>query len=114
MTDLLTIADYFGVSLEALTRRLEDMREIRSDSWDTIRRSNFKITEARAELGLLSGEGGDDEEKFPHRYQYLALYALEQGLISEGRFARLFQADLVDVNRIASAIASRNEGKSAE
>ena len=103
LADLITLADYFGVSVEALTRRLEDMREIRAGSWDSIHRSDFRINNGRAQLGLIN-ENEEEEDVFPHRYKYLALYALNEGLISEGRFARYLNTELVDVKRASDEI----------
>ena len=42
------------------------------------------------------------------RYQYLALEALTQGLISEGRFARLLNVDRLEARRIARELQDQS------
>ena len=58
--DLCTLAHYFGVSFDALVRRLEGMRLIRSGTGDSLRQSGFKVREAQKELHLPPIAGRDD------------------------------------------------------
>src|SRR5947209_20064947 len=83
--DLCTLAYYYGVSVAAITLRLEDMRLLPIGVWDKLRESGFKVREAQQQLGLETTPMRD--EKLPIRYQYLAIDAFDQGLITEGQFA---------------------------
>ena len=100
--DLLFLANYYGVSLEALVRRLEDIRLLRKGIWDKLRDSDFRVRETQAELGLPEIPMRDDE--LPRRYVYLAIQALDRGLISEGQLARFLRKDRIQTRQIAEAV----------
>lgn len=100
--DLCTIAHYYGVSVAALTRRLEDLRLLPTGIWDKIKESGFKVREAQQQLGL--GPIPAQEEKLPMRYQYLAIEALDQAVITEGQFARFLQVDRLEARRVAEML----------
>lgn len=100
--DLCTLAHYYGVSVEALTRRLEMMKLLATGTWDSLRAAGFKIREAQQQLGLEPIPAQDT--RLPMRYQYLALTALNKELISEGHFAHLLGVDRLEARRIADTL----------
>lgn len=100
--DLCTLAHYYGVSPEAMTRRLEDLKLVPTGLWDQIRRGGFKVREAQQRLGL--GTLPANEQQFPVRYQYLAVEAFDKGLISEGLLARFLNVDRLEARSIAEAL----------
>lgn len=100
--DLCTLAHYYGVSVEALTRRLEEMRLLPTGMWDKLKEYGYKVREAQEQLAL--GAIPTRSEKLPARYQYLAVEAFNRGLISEGHFARLIQVDRLEARRITEAL----------
>jgi Zn-dependent peptidase ImmA (M78 family)/DNA-binding XRE family transcriptional regulator len=100
--DLLTLAHFFGVSAETLTRRLESLKLIPTGTWDRLRDRGFKIRQAQQQLELESVPARN--ETFPIRYRYLAAQAYESGLISEGQFARLLHVDRVEARLIAETL----------
>lgn len=102
LADLGTLAHYYGVSLEALTRRLEDMNLLPNGTWEGLRARGFKVSELRQWLNL--GEIPTQIQLFPMRYHYLAFEALEQKLISEGHFARLLHVDRLEAGQIAQKL----------
>jgi Zn-dependent peptidase ImmA (M78 family)/DNA-binding XRE family transcriptional regulator len=89
--DLLAFANRYGVSLQALMLRLEDLGLLKPGAWDRMDGSNFKIIEAQRELGLEEVPGRRD--LFPLHYRRLALEAYQEGKSSEGRFARFLRVD---------------------
>ncbi len=95
---LCTLAHYYGVSLEALTGRIETMRLLPSGTWERMK-GNVKVGEMRRQLGLKDIPASD--QKLPLRYQYLALEALKEGKITEGQFAKFLEVDRFDARRIA-------------
>ena len=100
--DLCTLAHYYGVSVAAITRRLEDLRLLPSGLWNRIKESGFKVREAQQQLGL--GPIPARAEKLPMRYQYLAIEALDEGVISEGQFASFLQVDRLEARQIAESL----------
>lgn len=99
---LYMLSNYFGVSVEAMTRRLEDMKLLATGTWDYIRDSGLKIREVQSELGLESAP--DRDEELPLRYQYLALDAFEGSSITEGQLARFLHLDRLEARKLAQTI----------
>jgi len=92
MADLLTLADLYQVSFEAVIGRLEELRLIAIGTGDRLRAQGFKVREAQAMLGLSGGPTGSND-LLPARYQYLAVQAYENDLLTEGQFARMLRTD---------------------
>ncbi|NOH01694.1 MAG: ImmA/IrrE family metallo-endopeptidase [Chloroflexi bacterium] len=99
VADLCTLAHFYGVSVEALTLRLEDLKLIPTGIWDKLQQGGFKVREAQAQLGL--GEIPSQDSHLPIRYQNLAVLAFEQGLITEGQFAQYLRVDRLSARNIA-------------
>ncbi len=51
-TNLLTLAHYYGVSVQALTYRLEEMKLMPSGTWERLKNRGFKVRKAQQEIGL--------------------------------------------------------------
>lgn len=100
--DLSTLAHYYGVSVEALTRRLEEMKLLPTGTWDKLKDRGLKAREAQQQSGL--GPIPAPSEHLPLRYQYLAVEAFTLGLITEGHVARLLQVDRLEARRIADVL----------
>lgn len=96
--DLCLLANYYGVSVEALTRRLEDLQLLPAGLWEKLKRGGFKVKEAQRQLGLGPFPGKD--QLYPARYQYLAIEAFEQELISEGLLSRFLAVDRLEARRL--------------
>ncbi len=98
IADLVTLADYFGVSLQAMCLRLEDLKRIPAGSWDRLKAGGFKPDKARQTLGLL--RSGRQNAPWPFRYLLLVKTALEQGLLSESQAAKKLHTDIVSAREI--------------
>jgi len=107
--DLCTLAHYYGVSVAAFTRRLEDLRLLPTGTWDKLRAGGFKVRQAQQQLGL--GVIPAREEKLPIRYQYLAVDAFDRELFSEGQLAHFLQVDRLEARRIAEALRQQPGGE---
>lgn len=105
--NLCTLAHYYGVSVEALSRRLEDMGLLPTGTWEDLRERGFKVRGAQQELELEEIARRDD--KTPTHYQHLALEALERGLITEGRFAQFLGVTRLEARHIANKLRSRSD-----
>lgn len=107
-TNLFTLAHYYGVSIEALIYRLEEMRLIPSGTWDRLRDRGLKVRKVQQDLGL---EGIPQRTDIvPIHYQHLAIEALDQGLITEGRFADFLGVDRLSARHIAEALREYSSG----
>ncbi|MFN8496313.1 MAG: XRE family transcriptional regulator [Anaerolineae bacterium] len=108
--DLITLAHYYAVSFEALTRHLEDLRLLPTGTWDKLRHGKFKVREAQQLLGL--NQDSEDDSRLPTRYTDLATIALDHELITEGHYARLLGVDRIEARRIARHTRQRIAGLS--
>jgi Zn-dependent peptidase ImmA (M78 family)/DNA-binding XRE family transcriptional regulator len=89
--DVCRLAHFYVVSVEAMTRRLEEIRLIPLGTWDRLRQERFKVREAQHLLGLEPAH--DDNDKFSARYIALAVEAWQQEQLSEGQLARFLRTD---------------------
>lgn len=101
---VIVLAHFFGVSREAIVRRLEQLELVKPETWDWFQ-SNGGITDdqARQVLGdLASPDLNKSEADRPTtlRLNLLAAEAERQGLLSEGQLARLLQLDRVELREI--------------
>jgi len=106
--DLGTLANYYGVSVEVLTRHLEDLKLLPTGIWDKLRHGGFRIREAQRQLGL-EGITAPDEE-LPRRYQYLALAAFERAFITEGQLARFLRVNRLDARQAIAVLHESTSG----
>jgi Zn-dependent peptidase ImmA (M78 family)/DNA-binding XRE family transcriptional regulator len=92
--DLCRLAHFYVASLEAMTRRLEELRLVPVGTWDRLRQENFRVDEAKRLLGLESSAHADDDP-FSPRYIALAVEAWQQGEVSEGQLAQILRTDRI-------------------
>jgi Zn-dependent peptidase ImmA (M78 family)/DNA-binding XRE family transcriptional regulator len=111
-TNLFTLAHRYGVSVEALVYRLEEMELLPSGTWDRLRGRGLKVRKVQQELGLK--EIPQRTDLVPLHYQHLAIEALDQGLITEGRFADFLSVDRLEARRIAEALREHSSGMMEE
>ncbi len=101
---VILLAHFFGVSREAMVRRLEELGSVKPGTWDWFQ-SNGGITDeqARQVLGDLSTPDSykaDADRPTTLRLNLLAAEAERQGLLSEGQLARLLRLDRVELREI--------------
>jgi Zn-dependent peptidase ImmA (M78 family) len=101
-SDLLTLANLYGVSVEALTLRLEDLDLLPAGMWKSLKARKFPIQEYQERLGLTPIASYDDI--FPLRYKLLALEALTEGQLSEEQFAAMLNTDRLEARAIAQQL----------
>jgi Zn-dependent peptidase ImmA (M78 family)/DNA-binding XRE family transcriptional regulator len=107
-TNLFTLAHYYGVSVQALIYRLEDMTLLPSGTWDRLRDRGLKVRNVQQELGLENIM--ERADMTPIHYQHLAIEALDQGLITEGRFSNFLGVDRLEARRIAESLREHSSG----
>ncbi len=111
-TNLFTLAHYYGVSIEALGNRLESIKLIPSGTVDRLRDRGLKVRKVQQELELE--EIPQRTDMLPIHYQYLAIEAFDQGLITEGRFANFLGVDRIEARRIAEVLRDYSSGMMEE
>lgn len=111
-TNLFTLAHYYGVSIEALGNRLESIKLIPSGTVERLRDRGLKVRKVQQELELE--EIPQRTDMLPIHYQYLAIEAFDQGLITEGRFADFLGVDRLETRRIAEVLRQHSSGMMEE
>ncbi len=105
---VIVLAHFFGVSREALVRRLEELGLIKTGTWDWFQ-DNGGITDEqeRQVLGDLSApdaQKADADRPTTLRLNMLAGEAYRQNLLSEGQLARLLHLDRVELREILDGL----------
>jgi Zn-dependent peptidase ImmA (M78 family) len=113
---VIVLAHMFGVSREALVRRLEELKLTKSGTWDWFD-ENGGITDeqARQVLGdLVRADAQKAEADRPTtlRLNMMAAEAWRQELLSEGQLMRLLKLDRVEVRHVLDALEM--EGSAAD
>jgi Zn-dependent peptidase ImmA (M78 family)/DNA-binding XRE family transcriptional regulator len=94
---LVQLAHAYGVSVQALTHRLEDLRLVGPGTWDKLRDNDFQPRAAARMLGLEPGDQHADA--LPLHYQLLAVQLYADGEITETQLARYLGTDIVGARR---------------
>jgi Zn-dependent peptidase ImmA (M78 family)/DNA-binding XRE family transcriptional regulator len=113
---IIILAHLFGVSREAMVRRLEELELTKPGTWNWFQ-SQDGITDeqARQVLGDLAGpdrDQSDADQPTTLRLNLLAAEAYRQNLLSEGQLARLLGLDRIELREILGA--SEAEGSEAD
>jgi len=101
--DVCRIADIYGVSLMAMTLRLEMMRLIHQGTWDFLRESGVKVRDIKLEAGLDLNMAKPGIETFPERYILLAIQAWNTEKITTSQFARLMRCSPIEAREKAES-----------
>ena len=113
---VIVLAHFFGVSREAIVRRLEELTLVKPGTWDWFQ-SNGGITDdqARQVLGDLStpdAHKADADRPTTLRLNLLAAEVHRQGILSEGQLARLLKLDRIELREILGGAEA--EGSEAD
>jgi Zn-dependent peptidase ImmA (M78 family)/DNA-binding XRE family transcriptional regulator len=101
---VIVLAHFFGVSREAIIRRLEELKLAKSGTWDWFQ-ANGGISDQQAVqvLGDLSSPDlhkVDADRPTTLRLGLLAGEAWRRGILSEGQLARMLHVDRVELRRM--------------
>jgi Zn-dependent peptidase ImmA (M78 family)/DNA-binding XRE family transcriptional regulator len=110
LADLLVMAHYYGVSFRALMERLETIGLLPTGVWSKLNDKGFKVREAQQQLGLDPTSEPSKKLELPKRYQYLALVALESGLITEAQFAHFLRLNRLEARKAAESLREQSNG----
>ena len=92
---IIALADYFGVSFQAMMLRLEELRHVSTGTWRMLDHEGFRVREAQTLLGYA--RAASHEDVFPRRYLLLAVWAFAAERIGEGQLAELLATDRLSV-----------------
>ena len=111
---VIVLSHYFGVSREAIVRRLEELKLAKPGTWDWFQ-TNGGITDEqeRQVLGDLKrpdAQKAEADRPTTLRLNLLASEAYRQELLSEGQFARLLHLDRVELREILEMEGSEADG----
>lgn len=113
--DLCTMAYFYYVSVEAFTRRLEELKLISYGFWDLLISRGFKVREAQTILKLSPHQTTDSmNNNLPARYLYLAMEALREEKLSEGQFAQFIRKNRIEARQIIEEICNNTNLKSID
>ena len=110
---VILLAHVFGVSREAMVRRLEEIGLVKPGTWDWFE-ANGGITndQAREVLGeqfAVEPAARDVQRPVSLRLGLLAAEAERRELLSEGQLARLLRLDRVELRRILDAAVDESD-----
>lgn len=100
---IIILAHYFGVSREAMGRRLEELGLSKSGTWDWfVNNGGISDEQAREVLGGFYRYESDKEFDQPIslRLNLLASEVWKRGLMSEGQLARLLHLDRIEIRTL--------------
>jgi len=105
---IIILAHFFGVSREAIVKRLEELALIKSGTWDWFE-TNGGITDVQArqvlgDLSLVDVGKADADRPTTLRLNLLASEAHTRGLLSEGQLCRLLGLDRVELREIIGSL----------
>jgi Zn-dependent peptidase ImmA (M78 family)/transcriptional regulator with XRE-family HTH domain len=112
---IIVLASYFGVSREALVRRLEELGLIKRDSWDWfVENGGITSEQVIQVLGDLPKDERKDDADRPIslRMSMMADEIWRRGLLSEGQLARLLRLDRLELRAILDGLGG--EGSEAD
>ena len=113
---IIILAHFFGVSREAIVRRLEELGLAKEGTWDWFQ-ANGSITDEHArqvlgDLAVPDPQKAEADQPTTLRLNLLAAEAYRQGLMSEGQLARLLCLDRVELRGILDS--QESEGIEAD
>ena len=101
---VILLAHAFGVSREAIVRRLEELDLTKQGTWDWFQDqggiTNEQTRQVLGDLTALDTERTDAERPTTLRLSLLATVAWRKGLLSEGQIARLLHLDRVKLREL--------------
>jgi len=112
---IIVLASYFGVSREALVRRLEELGLIKRDSWDWfVENGGITNEQVIQVLGELPKDDHKDDADRPIslRMSMMADEVWRRGLLSEGQLARLLRLDRLELRAMLDGLG--DDGSEAD
>jgi hypothetical protein len=101
---VIVLSHFFGVSREAMVRRLEELALVKSGTWDWFQDNgginNEQVRHVLGDLSVPDDARFDADRPTSLRLNLLAAEAYRRELLSEGQLARLLSLDRVELREI--------------
>ena len=104
---VILLADVFHVSLEAMTRRLEQLELLPQGTFESLRRRGLSRETVERVLGPREDVGRPP--LVPRRLALLAVEAHERGLFTEGQLSEALDMDRVAIRELVDSLGSLGE-----
>jgi Zn-dependent peptidase ImmA (M78 family)/DNA-binding XRE family transcriptional regulator len=89
--DIVSLANLYQVSVQALMLRLETLKRLSAGTWDRLVTGGFEAQATQHPLGIDANP--PVREIFPQRYVSIAVVAFRNGQLSEGQLAKYLRTD---------------------
>lgn len=100
VADLCRMKNFYFVSLEAMTLRVEQLGLIPKGTWESLKESGFAPRKAEVMLGLPSHP--IDDSTVPERYKLLAVHAYQREEIGDSDLAHYLRCDVVTAREVVN------------
>lgn len=107
VADLCLLAGQYGVSLEAMTRRMERLGCVKPGTWKRL--SDANLSALRGQAGASLSTGSKERLRLPERYRRLAVQAFEEEKITEGQLARLLRCSRIESREAVETLTQSSE-----
>lgn len=104
---LVQLAHSYGVSVQAMTIRIEDLGLIPAGTWDKLKDHDFQPRKAAERLGIPRKQ--DAAEAFPVHYRSLAAQLYADAEISESQLARYLDTDIVGARQAYQELTATSD-----
>lgn len=108
--DVIYLADYFGVSFQAMIYRLNNLKLLSNPKKEDFSRTY--VTGVRKAIGISEPERGN--YKFPSLYRYLCTKAYQQGKITTSKFADYLELPLYQAMALGKKIKRSIQNECAD
>jgi len=99
--DVCRMADFYGVSMMAMTLRMENLRLIRSGTWEFLTDSGVRVGDLKKEAGIEEPDRKPTIDMFPERYLLLAIQAWNNEEITTSQFAKIVRRSPIEARELA-------------
>lgn len=103
--DIVSLANLYQVSVQALVLRLETLKRLAPGTWDRLITEGFEVQKAQHLLGIDANPPVRD--LFPQRYVSLAVTAFRNGQLSEGQLAKYLHTDRLSARLTVEELQNR-------
>jgi Zn-dependent peptidase ImmA (M78 family)/DNA-binding XRE family transcriptional regulator len=107
VAELCWLADHYGVSVEAMSRRLESLGCIARGSWSRLSGEGFQGRRGQSHLGIAARDGV--RQRLPERYRRLAVQAVEEEKITEGQLMQFLRCTRVEAREAVEELTHSEE-----
>jgi Zn-dependent peptidase ImmA (M78 family)/transcriptional regulator with XRE-family HTH domain len=112
--DLCRMADFYLVSLHAMTWRLEALGLLPKGSWDDINATKVPVAQIRHEAGIKPVAERASIDRYPQRYKLLAVQAFLAEKLSEGQLAKLLRVSRIEARTIVDECVGKSDDAGGE